>query len=309
MAVGVIFRYYFNKLSLAMRGFFITVGRQQRMGIESWSTTAANNNAAAPNGAPEGMAPAGVNDVIRQNMASIRAQCEDGIWFNWGDTPTYVSSTSFTISGDVTARYQAGRRLKLYGTTMGTIYASVVSSSYSAPNTTITLAFGTITNNISQVKISLIESTNSPLILPSAYRALVYKSSSQSLSTGSAAYVSFDTELYDVGGFHDNVTNNSRLTIPSGVNYVKVTGFLTFGANNTGDRVGVIHKNGSPSYMGHGSYSVPAAVSSGTDFLVSTGIIPVSSGDYFQLSAYQDSGSSISLGATNGCFFAIEVIS
>lgn len=35
-----------------------------------YSTTAASNNSAAPNGAPEGMTPSGVNDTIRQLMAN-----------------------------------------------------------------------------------------------------------------------------------------------------------------------------------------------------------------------------------------------
>ena len=42
--------------------------------IESanFSETAAGNNAASPNGAPEGMAPSGVNDTIREIMAAIK---------------------------------------------------------------------------------------------------------------------------------------------------------------------------------------------------------------------------------------------
>jgi hypothetical protein len=46
------------------------------MPVTSWSTTAANNNAASPNGAPEGMAPSGVNDVIRQNMADVAREAQ-----------------------------------------------------------------------------------------------------------------------------------------------------------------------------------------------------------------------------------------
>ena len=42
--------------------------------IESanYSETAGGNNAASPNGAPEGMAPSGVNDTIREIMAAIK---------------------------------------------------------------------------------------------------------------------------------------------------------------------------------------------------------------------------------------------
>jgi hypothetical protein len=43
------------------------------MAVSDWSTTAADNDAAPPNGAPEGMAPSAVNDVMRQIMADIRS--------------------------------------------------------------------------------------------------------------------------------------------------------------------------------------------------------------------------------------------
>ena len=44
------------------------------MALKDYSTTPANNNSAPPNGAPEGMAPSAVNDVIRQVMADVRTE-------------------------------------------------------------------------------------------------------------------------------------------------------------------------------------------------------------------------------------------
>lgn len=46
------------------------------MPVTSYSTTAANNNSAAPNGAPEGWAPSAVNDTIRQIMADIATEAQ-----------------------------------------------------------------------------------------------------------------------------------------------------------------------------------------------------------------------------------------
>lgn len=40
--------------------------------IQTWSTTAASNNSAAPDGFPEGMAPSGVNDAAREVMAAVK---------------------------------------------------------------------------------------------------------------------------------------------------------------------------------------------------------------------------------------------
>jgi hypothetical protein len=44
----------------------------------SWSEAAGANNAASPNGAPEGMAPSGVNDTIREIMAALKRDWDRG---------------------------------------------------------------------------------------------------------------------------------------------------------------------------------------------------------------------------------------
>lgn len=58
-------------------------------------------------------------------------------WINDGLTWTYASASTFTIAGDVTAIYQKGTFLKWTQTTVK--YGVVASSSYSAPNTTVTI--------------------------------------------------------------------------------------------------------------------------------------------------------------------------
>lgn len=62
-------------------------------------------------------------------------------WTNPSETWTYASGTSFTISGDKTLIYTRGIKLKL--TNNGSVkYFYVVGSSYSAPNTTVTITGG-----------------------------------------------------------------------------------------------------------------------------------------------------------------------
>ena len=62
-------------------------------------------------------------------------------WIAGGATWTYVSATTFTVSGDVTAQFRKGTKLKLTQTTAKYFY--VVASSYGAPNTTVTITGGT----------------------------------------------------------------------------------------------------------------------------------------------------------------------
>lgn len=130
-------------------------------GIELYSTTAANNNSAVPNGFPEGMAPSGVNDAARQMMAAIRAWYETAEWVNLGDTPTYIGATQFSLVGDKTATYQVGRRIKATGTTPFTIYGTITVSAY-ASVTTVTVVWdsGSMNGTLSAVALGAASVTN-----------------------------------------------------------------------------------------------------------------------------------------------------
>lgn len=66
------------------------------MAYTKYSLTPANNNAAPPNGAPEGMLPSGVNDTMRDMMAEIR-DCGDGI-----RTGVYTLTAPVITGGSIT---------------------------------------------------------------------------------------------------------------------------------------------------------------------------------------------------------------
>lgn len=129
--------------------------------ISTWSTSAASNNAATPDGWPEGQSPSSVNNCGREMMAAIRTWFEDAQWINLGHTPTKVDGDTFTLSGDQTAIYEAGRRVKMTGS--ATAYGTILSSSYSAPNTTVNLTTSAIPNTLSTVAVSVLTASNSSL--------------------------------------------------------------------------------------------------------------------------------------------------
>lgn len=66
------------------------------MAVSDWSTTAASNNAAPPNGWPEGMAPSAVNDVGRQMMADIKTFYNNTMLKDASNVLT--GTTAFTIT-------------------------------------------------------------------------------------------------------------------------------------------------------------------------------------------------------------------
>jgi len=62
----------------------------------SWSQTDGSNTTSPPDGAPEGMAPSGVNDVIRMVMGAVKR------WFAWTiPATTGGTTTAYTLSYSV----------------------------------------------------------------------------------------------------------------------------------------------------------------------------------------------------------------
>ena len=125
--------------------------------IKDWSTTAAGNNSAAPNGFPEGMAPSGVNNSAREVMAAVRTQHEDSAWVDFGHTVTYASATTFTIAGDYTTLYTANRRIRC--TDSSTLYGNITSSTYSAPDTTVTVVLdsGVLSGSLTAAAVGVVD--------------------------------------------------------------------------------------------------------------------------------------------------------
>jgi len=135
--------------------------------IRRWSTTPASNGVSpniAPYGWQEGMAPSEVNDTARQNMTDHRYQWEDAEWFCWGDTVSKNGSATIMVNGvDATTRYLAGRRLKVFAD--ATRYATVVSSSYSAPDTKVICDFdtGSVGTSCTAVALAIISPNNTSM--------------------------------------------------------------------------------------------------------------------------------------------------
>lgn len=137
------------------------------MGIESYFLAPGANTALFP----EGMSPSNVNDGMRSVQADMREWYSDPVWIQYGKgdgpyTAAFASATSFTIAAaDVTAIYHASRRVKISGPLTGTRYATIASSSYTDPNTTVvvTLDSGTLQSEALTVWLSVIPAVNSPM--------------------------------------------------------------------------------------------------------------------------------------------------
>lgn len=131
-------------------------------GLKSWSTTAGDNDDADSSiNWAENQAPSTVNNSARAMMAATRAWYEDAEWRDLGHTVTRTGNTTFTIAADVTTTYVANRPIRC--TDSSTLYGIVASSSYSAPNTTVTVTLdsGNLSASLTAVSLGPTPSTQS----------------------------------------------------------------------------------------------------------------------------------------------------
>lgn len=128
------------------------------MPLYQWSTTPANNATAANSiNWAEGQPPSSVNNSARQMMADVAGWYQSGPeWLAYGDTPTYVSATQFTVPGNLTGRYSIGRRVRAT-VTAGTVYGTITGSAYTSLTTvTVALDSGSLDGGLSEVDVSIL---------------------------------------------------------------------------------------------------------------------------------------------------------
>jgi len=79
---------------------------------------------------------------------------------------------------------------------------------------------------------------------------ITHSGNTQTIANNTWTKVTFDSEIYDVGGY---AASGSTITIPSGKGgYYLVIGWAYFDQNATGTRQAKIYKNGSPTYLSRG---------------------------------------------------------
>lgn len=134
--------------------------------------------------------------------------------------------------------------------------------------------------------------------------AIAYHNTTQSFTASVDTALAFNSEIADTDGFHDTVTNNSRLTVPSGVTLVR----LTANASGVVGRLNLYITKGGASARGLPACSTE---SSGNDYLnLTSAPVVVTTSDYFQLIANATGASPTVPVSTsdNDTFFSIESV-
>jgi hypothetical protein len=129
--------------------------------IKTWSTAAASNNASPPDGFPENMFAADVNNAAREVMAAVARQYRDAQWVDYNHTISYVSATTFKAAGNVTAIYDPTRRIRAFDGG-STLYGEVTTRTFASPDTTVTvlLESGNLTSSLTSLSVGIISGEN-----------------------------------------------------------------------------------------------------------------------------------------------------
>lgn len=136
--------------------------------------------------------------------------------------------------------------------------------------------------------------------------ATLYQTSAWSVGNNVNPYLTapWQASQEDTWGGHNNVTNNTRYTIPLAGTY-RVSGALMFTTNATGVRAINVQKNGS-TLPGIDAF-VNAGSSNSTSVVLPASNVVCAVGDYLEIGGYQNSGAALST-TTLGCFMSIEFL-
>lgn len=128
------------------------------------------------------------------------------------------------------------------------------------------------------------------------------------IDASAAGYlVPWDAEVEDTDGFHDTVTNNTRMTIPAGVSRVNVTYGVVTNSMDTATSYlqTLLSKNGSTAFIGNGVSRTEINNTNPRNTVTVMGITVVE-GDYFEVQLNQDVDENFTLVSASS-FFRVEV--
>ena len=125
----------------------------------------------------------------------------------------------------------------------------------------------------------------------------VYRNTTQNISNNTSTAVQWNNETYDNDSMHDNVTNNTRITIRTAGKY-HLFATANFQSNATSFRILYFLVNGSVVLAPQETNGV----TSNDTHVTTTCCYQFNSGDYVECIVYQSSGSTLTVGETGGTY-------
>ena len=117
-------------------------------------------------------------------------------------------------------------------------------------------------------------------------------SSGETIPSSSSTTLTYNTEDFDTANLHSTTSNTSRLTAPVAGKYL-ITASAEWTNNTSGRRILILELNGTTQIM-RDSVSPNNDSGIGPEQSVET-VYQLAAGDYVEVIAYQDSGSSLAV--------------
>jgi hypothetical protein len=132
------------------------------------------------------------------------------------------------------------------------------------------------------------------------FRGCLAKGNTQSIPNSTDTAITLgNADVYDTDAYHDTTTNNSRITIPTGLGgYYLFTGSITWANQNANSRTILLYKNGTR-YDGVFGYTYPGGGSTGYLNLIFSVVVYTVAGDYWQMMGNQASGGNLDVYGDN----------
>lgn len=206
----------------------------------------------------------------------------------------------------------------LTGPTLGTPASGTLTNCTGLPEAGQTLADNT-TNDVSTTKHGYVPKApndttkflrgDATWAVPSSSGTMnscrVSKSADQSISDNTLTNVSWDTEAFDVGAFHDNVTNNTRLTAADTGKYL-VGARISFGDAGFATEYIYLAFYVNGARVARAIESITTDAASGEQMIAYSTLLSLTAGDYVEVQVIQRSGGSVNALSGDASSFWIQ---
>lgn len=119
-----------------------------------------------------------------------------------------------------------------------------------------------------------------------------YVGSNTQISNTTITALALNNETYDHGGWHDNATNNSRFTVPTGrTGLILFTGAVGWSSTASGYREVYLYKNGNAVDTSSTSLAIATEWRHNFTFIGESGSV----GDYFEIRIWQNSSGNLNI--------------
>jgi hypothetical protein len=217
----------------------------------------------------------------------------DYTWINndQGDITEVVAGTGLTgggTSGSVTVSLSA----PVSATNGGTAQTTYATGDLLYASATNTLAKRTIGSTGNVLTVSGGVPTWAAPATPSFVGCVVTATANQTIANSTYTALTWNSEDIDTNGFHDNVTNTSRFTIPSGyAGKYRLDCYFGFETNTTGGRRLELYVNGVATIK---QYELPGLSTAATrQSMILSVVRTLAVGDYVEFFCWQSSGGNL----------------